>query len=104
MDLDAFTAVRQSSWARLDELSRRRVADGAEADEMVRLYQSVATDLSTIRSTAPDPDTITRLSQLLARARSRIAGSHEPTWRDARRFWSCPCRRRSTGSGGGRSP
>jgi uncharacterized membrane protein SpoIIM required for sporulation len=86
VDLDAFTAVRQSSWARLDELSRRRVADGAEADEMVRLYQSVATDLSTIRSTAPDPDTITRLSQLLARARSRIAGSHEPTWRDARRF------------------
>lgn len=86
MDLDAFTAVRQSSWARLDELSGRRRLDGAEADELVRLYQAVATDLSTVRSTAPDPDTVTRLSQLLARARARIAGTHEPAWRDVRRF------------------
>jgi uncharacterized membrane protein SpoIIM required for sporulation len=86
VDLDAFTAVRQPAWARLDELSRRRRLDGAEADEMVRLYQAVATDLSTVRSSAPDPDTVTRLSQLLARARSRIAGTHEPAWRDVRRF------------------
>lgn len=86
MDLDAFTAVRQPAWARLDELSRRRGLDGAEADELVRLYQAVATDLSTIRSSAPDPDTVTRLSQLLARARARIAGAHEPAWRDVRRF------------------
>lgn len=86
MDLDAFTAVRQPTWARLDELSRRGRLDGAEADELVRLYQSVATDLSTIRSSAPDPDTVTQLSQLLARARSRIAGAHEPAWRDVTRF------------------
>lgn len=86
MDLDAFSAVRRPSWERLDELSRRRVRDGAEADELVRLYQSVATDLSTVRSSAPDPETLTRLSQLLARARSVIAGSHEPAWRDVRRF------------------
>ena len=86
MDLDAFSAVRQSSWARLDELSRQRGLDGAEADEMVRLYQSVATDLSTVRSSAPDPDTVQRLSQLLARARARIAGTHEPAWRDVRKF------------------
>lgn len=86
MDLDAFSALRQPTWARLDELSRRRVRDGAEADELVRLYQAVATDLSTVRSSAPDPDTVARLSQLLARARSAIAGSHEPAWRDARRF------------------
>ncbi len=86
MDLDAFSAVRRPSWERLDELSRRRVRDGAEADELVRLYQSVATDLSTVRSSAPDPETLTRLSQLLARSRSVIAGSHEPAWRDVRRF------------------
>jgi len=86
VDLDAFSAVREPSWARLDELARRRGLDGAEADELVRLYQSVATDLSTIRSSAPDPDTVTRLSQLLARARARIAGTHEPAWRDVRRF------------------
>nr|WP_246582405.1 stage II sporulation protein M [Cellulomonas hominis] len=70
----------------MDELTRRRVRDGAEADELVRLYQAVATDLSTVRSAAPDPDTVARLSQLLARARSAIAGTHEPAWRDVRRF------------------
>lgn len=86
MDLDAFTAVRQPAWARLDELSRRRRLTGVEADELVRLYQSVATDLSTIRSASPDPDTVTQLSQLLARARSTIAGTHEPAWRDITRF------------------
>lgn len=86
MDLDAFSAVRGPAWARLDELSRRRVRDGAEADELVRLYQAVATDLSTVRSAAPDPDTVARLSQLLARARAAIAGTHEPAWRDVRRF------------------
>jgi hypothetical protein len=86
VDLDAFSAVREPAWARLDELSRRRGLDGAEADELVRLYQAAATDLSTIRSSAPDPDAVARLSQLLARARSRIAGTHEPAWRDVRRF------------------
>lgn len=86
MDLDAFTTVRQGAWARLDELARRRRLDGAEADELVRLYQAVATDLSRVRSSAPDPETVTRLSQLLARARSAIAGTHEPAWRDVTRF------------------
>jgi uncharacterized membrane protein SpoIIM required for sporulation len=86
VDLDAFTAVRQGAWARLDELARRRRLDGAEADELVRLYQAVATDLSRVRSSAPDPETVTRLSQLLARARSAIAGTHEPAWRDVTRF------------------
>ncbi|HEY5555120.1 MAG TPA: stage II sporulation protein M [Cellulomonas sp.] len=86
MDLDAFTAVHSSSWARLDELSRRRRLTGAEADELVRLYQAAATDLSTVRSSAPDPETVTRLSQLIARARAQIAGAHEPAWRDAVRF------------------
>ncbi|GHS88108.1 membrane protein [Actinomycetota bacterium] len=86
MDLDAFTSVHQASWARLDELSRRRRLSGAESDELVRLYQSVATDLSTVRSSAPDPEVVSRLSQLLARARARIAGAHEPSWRDVSRF------------------
>jgi uncharacterized membrane protein SpoIIM required for sporulation len=86
VDLDAFTAVRQDAWARLDTLARRRRLDGAEADELVRLYQATATDLSTIRSSAPDPETVTRLSQLLARARSAISGTHEPSWHDVTRF------------------
>ena len=86
MDLDAFTAVHSPEWDRLKELSRRRRLDGAEADELVRLYQAVATHLSTVRSAAPDPVLVTRLSDLLTRARTRIAGAHEPAWSDVVRF------------------
>ncbi|MEG3616474.1 stage II sporulation protein M [Isoptericola haloaureus] len=86
MDLDAFTAVHRPEWDRLTELTKRRRLDGAEADEIVRLYQAVATHLSTVRSTAPDPATVTRLSELLARARTKITGAHEPAWSDVVRF------------------
>ncbi|MDM7853998.1 stage II sporulation protein M [Cellulomonas alba] len=86
MDLDAFELARADRWRRLDELASSRRRTGAEADELVRLYQSAATDLSVIRSAAPDPATVSRLSQLLARARAAIAGTHEPSWRDVTRF------------------
>ncbi|MBE1876353.1 stage II sporulation protein M [Myceligenerans pegani] len=86
MDIDAFTAVHAKEWDRLAELTRRRRLDGAEADELVRLYQAVATHLSTARSAAPDPAVVTRLSELLVRARAKIAGSHEPAWRGVVRF------------------
>lgn len=86
MDLDAFTETRTPAWLRLDDLAGRRRLTGAESDELVRLYQAVATDLSAIRSSAPDPETVTRLSQLLARARAAIAGAHEPSLRDVSRF------------------
>lgn len=88
VDLDAFTAVRRPAWDRLDELTRRRRLGGAEADELVRLYQAVATDLSTLRSTAPDPTTVSTLSITLARARARLAGTPEPSWRRLARFWT----------------
>lgn len=86
VDIDAFTAVHAAEWDRLRELSARRRLDGAEADELVRLYQSVATHLSTVRSAAPDPALVTRLSDVLNRARTRIAGAHEPAWREVVRF------------------
>ncbi len=86
MDLDAFAAVHGRTWARLDELAKRRRLSGAESDELVRLYQEVATHLSTIRSAAPDPATVSRLSDSLARARSAIAGAHDPSWSDVTRF------------------
>lgn len=86
MDLDAFSAVHAPTWARLDELSRRSGLTGAEADELVRLYQEVATHLSTVRSVAPDPSVVSRLSDVLGRARSAIAGSHDPSWSDVARF------------------
>ena len=86
VDIDAFTAVHTREWDRLTELSRRRRLDGAQADELVRLYQAVATHLSTVRSAAPDPALVTRLSTLLVRARSKITGSHEPAWSGVVRF------------------
>ncbi|WP_159797256.1 stage II sporulation protein M [Puerhibacterium puerhi] len=86
MDLDAFSAVHSAAWDRLAVLVRRRRLDGAEADELVRLYQEVATHLSTVRSAAPDPVLVTRLSDLLTRARTRISGAHDPAWSDVVRF------------------
>ena len=86
MDLDAFSAVHGPTWARLDALSRRGRLTGAESDELVRLYQEVATHLSAVRSTAPDPAVVSRLSDLLGRARSAISGSHDPSWSDVARF------------------
>lgn len=87
MDLDAFSAVHAGTWARLEQLSKRRDLSGAEADELVRLYQTVATHLSTVRSTAPDPALVGRLSDVLARARAAITGAHEPSVADVARFF-----------------
>lgn len=87
MDLDAFSAVHAGAWARLASLSKQRRLTGAESDELVRLYQEVATHLSTVRSVAPDPALVSELSEILARARSAIAGGHEPAWGDVARFF-----------------
>ncbi len=87
MDLDAFSAVHAASWARLEQLSKQRNLTGAESDELVRLYQLVATHLSTVRSTAPDPALVGRLSDVLGRARAAIAGAHEPSVADLARFF-----------------
>jgi uncharacterized membrane protein SpoIIM required for sporulation len=86
MDLDAFELARSADWARLDQLVRQRRRTGAEADELVRLYQSVAADLSSVRSAAPDPEMVTRLSMLVGRGRAAISGTHEPSWRDVSTF------------------
>ncbi|MQA03680.1 MAG: stage II sporulation protein M [Streptosporangiales bacterium] len=87
MDLDVFVAVHNDEWRRLEDLlKRRRRLTGAEADELVELYEHVSTHLSVVRSTAPDPGLITRLSTLVARARSAITGAHTPAWRDIARF------------------
>lgn len=87
MDLDAFSAVHGATWARLDELSRhRRRLSGAESDELVRLYQEVATHLSAVRSVAPDPAVVSRLSDILGRARAAVAGPREPSWSDVKAF------------------
>lgn len=86
VDLDAFVAAHQAEWNRLDELIRRRKLTGPEADELVTLYRRASTHLSTIRSAAPDTATIERLTRLISRARTSIAGSSDPGWAEALRF------------------
>ena len=86
VDLDALRLTHEPEWQRLAELTRRRRLSGAEADELVRLYQSVATHLSVVRSSAPDPGLVQRLSVLVSRARNALAGAHDPRWSDVVRF------------------
>ncbi|MZD09981.1 stage II sporulation protein M [Streptomyces sp. SID5785] len=87
MDLDVFVSAHRAEWDRLDTLlRRRRRLTGAEADELVTLYQRAATHLSLIQSSAPDPRVIGRLTQLVARARSAVTGTRRASWRDVTRF------------------
>jgi uncharacterized membrane protein SpoIIM required for sporulation len=87
VDLDAFVTVHRAEWDRLDALSgRRRRLTGAEIDELVTLYQRVATQLSALRSAAPDPELAGRLSSTVARARAAVTGAHEPPLRELARF------------------
>jgi uncharacterized membrane protein SpoIIM required for sporulation len=88
VDLDAYVSAHRQEWARLSELSGRRRLSGAEADELVALYERVGTQLSVVRSTAPDPALVARLSTLVARARAATTGSHEAAWRDLSRFFT----------------
>ncbi|UED86015.1 stage II sporulation protein M [Streptomyces profundus] len=90
MDLDVFVAAHEPEWERLEALVRRRRSrlTGAEADELVQLYQRVATQLSQLQSGAPDPVVVNRLTTLVARARSAVVGTRRATWRDAARFFT----------------
>ena len=86
MDVDAFVARHSGEWRRLEELLSRRRLTGAEADELVLLYQRTATHLSLVRTRSPDPALVSRLSSLVARARGAVAGGSAPAWSDVRRF------------------
>ncbi|MDN3293198.1 stage II sporulation protein M [Streptomyces ficellus] len=87
MDLDVYVTAHRAEWDRLDHLLRRgRYLTGAEADELVALYQRTATHLSLIQSSAPDPMLTARLTQLVARARAMVTGTRRASWRDAARF------------------
>ncbi|MFC7494711.1 MULTISPECIES: stage II sporulation protein M [unclassified Nocardioides] len=87
MDLDAYVAAHLAEWRRLEELTRRRRHSGPEADELVELYQRVATHLSVVRTSAPDATLVAYLSSLLSRARNRATGTRTSTWAGVRRFF-----------------
>src|SRR5690554_4327181 len=52
MDLDAYSAAHRDEWERLARLGSQRTFTGAEADELIDRYQSGASQLSAIKTTA----------------------------------------------------
>jgi len=75
MDLDAYSAAHRDEWNRLARLGRDRRFDGAQADELIELYQSGATELSAIKTSLGQTVQGDRLSLSLSRARMRFTGA-----------------------------
>jgi uncharacterized membrane protein SpoIIM required for sporulation len=89
VDIDAYVVTHRAEWERLERLlGRRGRLSGDEVDELVGLYQRVATHLSVVRSASPDPALVGRLSTLVARARSAVTGAHAPLWKDVAGFFT----------------
>jgi uncharacterized membrane protein SpoIIM required for sporulation len=87
VELDAFVATHRAEWDRLHVLATRRGRlSGAEADELVELYQRTATHLSIVQSSAPDPALVSRLSALVAEGRAAVTGASGASWTDVSRF------------------
>ncbi len=87
MDLDLFVAEHRASWTRLDQLTRRRrQLTGDEIDELVRLYQQTATQLSALQAAGLDPALAARLSGQLARSRAAVSGAQSAGWHAVGRF------------------
>jgi uncharacterized membrane protein SpoIIM required for sporulation len=87
VDFDAFSQAHQHQWTPLAQLTKQRRLTGAEADELISLYNSTATHLSMLRSTTPDPARIQELSVLLAQARSKIVGARSSTFLSLKKFF-----------------
>ncbi len=88
IDLDAYVAAHSHEWARLEELLRERRRDGASSDELVDRYQQAATDLSVIRTSAPDAQLVSYLSSLLGRARIAMLGTRVTRWQAFGHFFT----------------
>ncbi|MHA7292254.1 stage II sporulation protein M [Arthrobacter sp. HLT1-21] len=87
MDVDAFVEVNRPDWERLDGLVRLRKLSGAEADELLVLYQRTSTHLSMIRSIAPESALSGVLSMRLSRARTRFTGARSNFMEDVAGFF-----------------
>jgi len=75
MDLDAYAAAHGHEWTELEALARRRRLTGPEADDLIRLYQSGAAELSALQTAAGPSVVADRLSLTLSRARLRFTGA-----------------------------
>jgi uncharacterized membrane protein SpoIIM required for sporulation len=85
--MDAFYAVNADKWSRLHDLAYKRRLSGADADELLRLYQATSAHLSLIRSLAPESGLSASLSATLAQARTRFTGARSNFMADLARFF-----------------
>ena len=85
--MDAFSAVNADKWSRLHDLAYKRRLSGADADELLRLYQATSAHLSLIRSLAPESGLSASLSATLAQARTRFTGARSNFMADLARFF-----------------
>jgi uncharacterized membrane protein SpoIIM required for sporulation len=87
MDLDAYSAAHREEWDRLGRLGAQRRFSGGEADELIDHYQSGASQLSAIKTTAGDSVQGDRLSLWLSRARLRFTGASSNVLSQLPRFF-----------------
>ena len=85
--MDAFSAVNSDTWSRLHHLAHQRRLSGADADELLRLYQVTSAHLSLLRSTGPESGLSASLSASLAQARTRFTGARSNFMEDLAQFF-----------------
>jgi len=88
MDLDAYSAAHREEWHRLAQLGKQRSFTGAEADELIEHYQSGASQLSAVSTTAGQSVAGDRLSLWLSRARLRFTGASANVLSQLPRFFA----------------
>jgi uncharacterized membrane protein SpoIIM required for sporulation len=88
MDLDAYSAAHREEWDRLARLGSQRHFTGVEADELIDRYQSGASQLSAIKTTAGESVQGDRLSLWLSRARLRFTGASANVLSQLPRFFA----------------
>ena len=85
--MDAFSAVNSDTWSRLHFLAHKRRLSGADADELLRLYQATSAHLSLLRSTGAESGLSASLSATLAQARTRFTGARSNFLEDLAKFF-----------------
>jgi len=92
VDIDGYIARNESSWRRLDDLTRRArrkvsTLEPHELDELVQRYQQVSAQLSYVRTYYRDPSLTARLTRLVAAASGVIYGKRARSLRTVHRFF-----------------
>jgi uncharacterized membrane protein SpoIIM required for sporulation len=93
VDIDQYIATNAPVWDRLAQFTMRAQRgparlDAAELEELVQLYQRVATHLSYARTHYRDPALTAKLSGLVARSGAIVYGARPRTLRAVGRFFA----------------